>query len=107
MKLNRTRSVTSLQPDERNGHKPAVVTQFWGNKAVALRGTSRGPGKRVVVDAVPEKKLLWWEDLRPVDPVTLKEIKLVPPKKAVKPQSEKPKLTLDALVSAFQARRSQ
>jgi hypothetical protein len=103
-KLNRTRSVTSLQPNERNGHKPSIVTSFWGDKSVGMRGTHQGAGKKIELEAPKTTILLWYENLKPIDPVSLKEVKPVT-KAPVKP--EKKKADLFDLVKQFQQKRTQ
>lgn len=102
MKLNRTRSVTSLQPDVRNGHKPAVSTQFWGDKSVGMRGTFCGSGKVPISEEAV--KLAWYEDLHAVDEKTLKEVK---PTMKLPVKKEKKKADLFDLVAAFNKRRSR
>lgn len=104
-KLNRTRSVTSLQPDERNGHKPAVVTQFWGDKSVSLRGTTQGPGKRVVAIDDPLQGKMWYQNIHAIDEKTLKEVK--PMIKMKFTPKQKKQLTLDDLLVKFNERRSR
>lgn len=104
MKLNRTRSVTSLQPDKRNGHKPAVTTQFWGNRSVGIRGTERGRGKPVKIDDLTKEQKPWWLNQIQYDDATLRN---VVPKVKTEPKPEKPKLTLDKLITAYTQRRSK
>lgn len=106
MKLNRTRTVASLQPDVRNGHKPAVVTQFWGNKSVAVRSTESGPGKKPPALPVIKEILPWYHpaNLHPIDEVTLKSVK--PTVKVTQPKS-KSQISLDSLIANFQARRTK
>lgn len=102
MKINRTRSITSLQPNDRNGHKPSIVTGFWGDKSVGVRGTSCGPGRIPITEEAI--KLAWYENLHPVDEKTLKEVK---PKMSLPVKKEKPKADLFDLVAAFNKRRSR
>ena len=107
MKLNRFRSLVSLQPDKRNGHKPPIVSQFWGDKSVVLRNSESGPG--MIPKQKPEqpaKILPWWLDLHSVDPVTLKTVLPKIKCEIVEVQVEK-KPDLDALVAAFNKRRSR
>ena len=105
MKLNRTRSLASLQPDKRNGHKPAIVTQFWGDKSVGLRNSTQGRGRCQKTDPeVPVKNLLWWQDLHPVDSVTLKPLL---PKIKCEVMEEKVEPDLDKLMAVFNGRRSR
>src|SRR5579864_4441583 len=100
MKINRTKTVTSLQPDTRNGHKPPITTQFWGDKSVAIKNTVSGKGRKPKPKPEEPKTKMWWEDLHSVDECTLKAII---PKVKYTPPAKKQK-TLDDLVAAFQGR---
>jgi hypothetical protein len=75
MKLNRTRSLTSLQPLTRNGHNPSTVTGFWGDMSVGMRGSFTGNGKKIPISDEAKKIALWYENLHEIDPETLKEVK--------------------------------
>lgn len=96
MKINRTRRVDSLQPDTRNGHKPAVTVQFWGDMSLSARGTTKGPGKKLEAQKI-EPITEWWKDLHAVDAATLKDAK--PMIQWSPPQKKRP--TLGDLISKF------
>ena len=103
-KLMCSRTVTSLSPDTRNGHKPSITVQFWGDRSLAMRGTSRGPGKKLEYEPIEVKKDWWVEQIK-VDPVTLKAAKPKAKKVNWTPKKDKT-ITLDTLIAKFEGRRT-
>lgn len=104
-KLMCSRTVTSLSPDTRNGHRPSLTVQFWGDRSLAMRGTSRGPGKKRTFEDTEVPKD-WWVNQILIDPATLKtaipkakKVNWTPPKNRT--------VTLDSLITKFNGRRSK
>ena len=97
------RTVASLSPDTRNGHRPATTVQFWGDRSLAIRGTSKGPGKKLEYPVENVKKD-WWVDQIKVDPVTLKTAQPVAKQKNWTPPKDRT-VTLDSLIAKFNGRR--
>lgn len=104
MKLMTMRTVASLSPDERNGHKPAVVAQFWGDRSRGQRGTSKGPGKKLEYAPIEVKKD-WWVNQIAIDPVTLKAaLPKAKPTNWTPPKDRT--ISLDQLIGKFQKERN-
>jgi len=103
-KLMCSRTVTSLSPDTRNGHRPSLTVQFWGDKSLGIRGTSRGPGKKLEYEG-PQRDPAWYKNLIAIDEVTLKAAKPVAKKTNWTPKMDKT-VTFDQLISKFQKERN-
>ena len=104
-KIMASRTVTSLSPDTRNGHRPSLTVQFWGDRSLGIRGSRKGPGKPREWEEQP-KDSAWYKNLIQIDAATLKPVKPKAKKKNWTPPKDKT-VTLDSLIAKFEQRRSK
>jgi len=102
-KLMCSRTVTSLSPDTRNGHRPSLTVQFWGDKSLGIRGTAKGPGKKLEYEE-PQRDSAWYKNLIQIDAVTLKTAKPKTKKTNWTPPKDRT-VTFDSLIAKFEERR--